>query len=78
MLGALTSAAEDKYHISASAPETVTLGRQFRVVFEINTRSGKFIPPDFSNFDILMGPSTSYIYPPAQDSGYVYHCSGKT
>jgi len=60
MLGALTSAAEDKYHISASAPETVTLGRQFRVVFEINTRSGKFIPPDFSNFDILMGPSTSY------------------
>ena len=60
MLAALTNAAAGTYHISASAPETVTLGQQFRVVFEMNTRDGKFVPPDLSNFDILMGPSTSY------------------
>ncbi|NOY38558.1 MAG: protein BatD [Chlorobi bacterium] len=47
-------------HINASAPGVVSVGQQFRLVFEINTRDGKFSPPDLSDFDVLMGPSTSY------------------
>ncbi len=60
MMAALSAVAADHYRINASAPETVTLGQQFRLVFEMNTRDGKFIPPDLSDFMILMGPSTSY------------------
>ena len=56
---AVTGAPKD-IQINASAPETVTLGQQFRLVFEINTKEGKFLPPDLSDFDVLMGPSTSY------------------
>ncbi len=60
VLTALNGSAADQYYIKASAPATVTMGQQFRVVFEMNTRQGQFVPPDFSDFDILMGPSTSY------------------
>lgn len=46
--------------INASAPEVVSVGQQFRLVYDINTRDGKFIPPDLGDFEVLMGPSTSY------------------
>ena len=46
--------------IRASAPKVVTLGQQFRLVYEINTKGGKFIPPKLDDFEVLMGPSTSY------------------
>ena len=46
--------------IKASAPKVVSVGQQFRLVYEINTKEGKFKAPDLKGFEILMGPSTSY------------------
>lgn len=53
-----TSAQEIR--VKASAPEVVAVGQQFRLVYEINTREGKFVPPPLDDFEVLMGPSTSY------------------
>ncbi len=55
--GALTA---QEVTIKASAPKVVSLNQQFRLVYEINTRGGKFIPPELKDFEVLMGPSTSY------------------
>ncbi len=53
-------AAAAEVTIKASAPREVKVGQQFRLVYEINTRGGKFKAPELKNFEILMGPSTSY------------------
>ncbi len=47
----------------AKAPETVSVGDQFRLVFTINEQGENFkAPQNFSGFDLLYGPSTSSSY----------------
>ena len=58
--GGLHALAASEITIKASAPKVVAMGQQFRLVYEINTRGGKFTPPELKDFEILMGPSTSY------------------
>lgn len=45
--------------INAQAPSTVAAGTQFRYTVTVNAKPSNFKGPDFSHFDILMGPSTS-------------------
>lgn len=46
--------------ITASAPETVVAGEQFRLSFTVNSSKAEgFKAPAFTGFDVLMGPSTS-------------------
>ncbi|UCG27417.1 MAG: protein BatD [Bacteroidales bacterium] len=46
--------------VTASAPDVVSIGEQFRLTISVNTKVSSFNPPDLSNFYILMGPSTSF------------------
>ncbi len=41
------------------APKVVELGEQFRLAFTLNTKGQNLKLPELSDFDILMGPSTS-------------------
>lgn len=44
---------------TASAPEVVELGQQFRLIYTINAQADKFSAPAIDAFSILAGPSTS-------------------
>lgn len=46
--------------VTASAPKVVSVGEQFRLSFTVNEKADHLVPPDLSDFYILMGPSTSY------------------
>lgn len=55
----LKSLAQD-ISFNASGPSVIGVGEQFRVVFTINSDNiSKFVAPNFGNFDVLAGPSTS-------------------
>jgi len=43
----------------AYAPGLVGIGEQFRLTYSINKRPSEFTPPEFNDFEILAGPSTS-------------------
>ena len=43
----------------ATAPEAVVMGEQFRLVYTLNAEGRELRVPDLSEFDVLMGPSTS-------------------
>jgi len=43
----------------AVAPEAVVMGEQFRLVYTVNAEGRELRVPDLSEFDVLMGPSTS-------------------
>jgi len=43
----------------ASAPEAVVMGEQFRLVYTVNREGRELRVPDLSEFDVLMGPSSS-------------------
>lgn len=45
--------------ITASAKSTVVLGERFRLIYQVNTNTNSFIPPNLSEFQVLMGPSKS-------------------
>ncbi len=45
---------------TASAPGVVEQGEQFRLVFTINRKTEQFTLPVLQDFNVLMGPSTSY------------------
>ncbi len=49
----------DDVRFSAQGPSTVAAGSQFRVTYTVNGKPSNFKNPDFSGFDVLMGPSTS-------------------
>ncbi|MGE4586415.1 MAG: BatD family protein [Mangrovibacterium sp.] len=49
----------DNVRFTMSAPNVVSAGEQFRLSFTLNERGSDLKLPDMSNFDILMGPSTS-------------------
>jgi hypothetical protein len=49
----------DEVRFVMSAPNAVATGSQFRLTFSVNASGNKLQLPDLSNFEILMGPSTS-------------------
>ena len=57
---ALNAWAEDEVTFTASAPDAVAVGDQFRLSYTVNTRNIKdFRAPSIQGFDVLMGPSRS-------------------
>ena len=57
---AITSWADEKITFTASAPEVVVSGDQFRLTFSINSQKIKdFRAPSINGLEILMGPSRS-------------------
>lgn len=52
-------AGADNVRFIMSGPNVVTAGEQFRLSFTLNEAGSDLQLPDMSNFDILMGPSTS-------------------
>lgn len=53
--------ADDKVTFTASAPDAVAVGDQFRLSYTVNTQKVKnFRTPSIKGFDVLMGPSRSY------------------
>ncbi|MCQ2210762.1 MAG: BatD family protein [Paludibacteraceae bacterium] len=52
--------AEDDVNIKATAPNVVGMGQQFRLEFHIrNAKPSDLQIPELTDFDVLMGPSTS-------------------
>ena len=49
----------DNIQFTMEAPEVIAIGEQFRLGFTINEQGSDLQLPDLSNFDVLMGPSTS-------------------
>jgi hypothetical protein len=52
-------AGADSVKFSMTGPNVVTVGEQFRLSFNLNESGTDLQLPNISNFDILMGPSTS-------------------
>ena len=46
-------------YFTMEAPEALEVGEQFRLTFMLNESGTDLQLPDLSNFDVLMGPSTS-------------------
>ncbi len=59
LLLALPGLAADKVTFTMEAPQVVELGEQFRLAFTVNANGQNLKLPDLSDFDVLMGPSTS-------------------
>lgn len=58
---AMHAYADDKVTFTASAPDAVAVGDQFRLSYTVNTQKVKdFRAPSIKGFDVLMGPSRSY------------------
>ena len=49
----------DNIEFVMEGPDVVAMGDQFRLGFTLNDRGTDLQLPDLSNFDVLMGPSTS-------------------
>lgn len=49
----------DNTQFTMSGPEVISTGEQFRLSFSLNDKGEDLQLPDLSNFNILMGPSTS-------------------
>ena len=52
-------AVSEEVRLEMSAPNAVSVGDQFRLTLSVNARGENLKLPDLSNFDLLMGPSTS-------------------
>ena len=50
----------DDIEFAVSAPGVVTVGEQFRLIYTLNSKGDKFNAPEFDNFYVIVGPSTSY------------------
>lgn len=59
LLLALPGWAAEKVSFTMEAPQVVELGEQFRLAFTVNAKGQNLKLPDLSDFDVLMGPSTS-------------------
>ena len=55
----LTAVAQDVV-VTTDAPGVVRVGEQFRITWTVNSRGGDLEPPEFTDFYLLMGPSTSF------------------
>ena len=61
VVGCIGAFASDKITFTASAPDAVAAGDQFRLSYTINTQNVKDVRiPSIKGFDILMGPNRSY------------------
>jgi len=49
----------DNIQFTASAPKVVASGEQFEVTYAITAQPSGFKPPEFKNFNLIGGPSTS-------------------
>ncbi len=49
----------DNVEFVMEGPEMIAMGEQFRLGFTVNDRGTDLQLPDLTNFDVLMGPSTS-------------------
>jgi hypothetical protein len=49
----------DNIQFTMEGPDAVAVGEQFRLSFTLNESGSNLTLPDLSNFDVLMGPSTS-------------------
>ncbi len=61
----------DNVHFTMEAPAVIAAGDQFRLGFTLNDNGSNLQLPDLSNFDVLMGPSTS-------QSSSIQNINGKT
>lgn len=61
----------DNIEFTMEGPEAVAVGEQFRLSFTLNENGSDLQLPDLSNFDVLMGPSTS-------QSSSIQFINGKT
>ena len=59
LLFTLPGWAADRVMFTMEAPQVVELGEQFRLAFSVNAKGSNLRLPDLSDFDVLMGPSTS-------------------
>ncbi|MCE1199634.1 MAG: BatD family protein [Marinilabiliales bacterium] len=59
LLLSISGWASDKVVFTMEAPQVVELGEQFRLAFSVNSQGKNLRLPDLSDFDVLMGPSTS-------------------
>lgn len=59
LLFAGVAAFADSVQFKMEGPEVVAIGDQFRLSFTLNASGSDLQLPDLSNFDVLMGPSTS-------------------
>ncbi len=59
LLFTLPGWAAEKVVFTMEAPQVVELGEQFRLAFSVNANGQNLKLPDLSDFDVLMGPSTS-------------------
>jgi len=50
----------DDVKFTVSAPGVVAVGEQFRLTYTLNSKGDKFNAPEFDNFYVIVGPSTSY------------------
>ena len=56
----LQALANDKVSFTASAPDAVAVGDQFRLAYTVTTQKVRdFRAPSIKGFDVLMGPSRS-------------------
>lgn len=55
----ITNTFADKAEFTASAPNVVAVGEQFRLSFSFNAKGNNFKAPDLRDFNILSGPNTS-------------------
>ncbi|MBN1988626.1 MAG: protein BatD [Bacteroidales bacterium] len=53
------SALAQNVEFTATAPNVVAKGEQFRLTFSLNAEPKEFNPPGIQNFDVLAGPSLS-------------------
>lgn len=58
LLAGLAVTAQD-IALTVDAPETVTAGERFRIVYTINTTDGQFTPPEFDRSFTVQGPQQS-------------------
>lgn len=59
LLGFALRSKADEVRFTAEAPQTVSVGATFRVVFTLNANGERFSGPDFKGFDVLSGPNQS-------------------
>ncbi len=55
----ITNTFADNAEFTASAPNVVAVGEQFRLSFSFNAKGDNFKAPDLRDFNILSGPNTS-------------------
>ena len=53
------SAFADDVTFTASAPQAVEVGEQFRLQFVLNAKGSNFAEPNITDFQVLSGPNTS-------------------